>query len=133
MSTIPDGFHTIENGLGFIGVAGPYYMRPVADGFPEFGFPSDARHVNINGVFHGGALLSFLDTILGYVAVDKFGKPCATISFETKFIAGVAPGNWITGRARIRAMTRTLAFTEGEALDGDTLLATASGVFRIFR
>jgi acyl-coenzyme A thioesterase PaaI-like protein len=131
-SRVPAGFEPLFGSAGFINHVGPYYMRRESSGELEFGFQSDARHGNMNGVFHGGALLSFLDTILGYVVVDQLQKRCATVAFESKFVAGVAPGNWITGRARIRSSTRTLAFTEGEALDGDKLLTTASGVFRIF-
>jgi acyl-coenzyme A thioesterase PaaI-like protein len=129
---IPEGFEPVFGSAGFIDHVGPYYILRGKDGDREFGFQSDARHGNMNGVFHGGALLSFLDTILGYVVVEQMQKRCATVTFESKFVAGVAPGNWITGRVRIRAVTRTLAFTEGEALDGDTLLMTASGVFRVF-
>jgi acyl-coenzyme A thioesterase PaaI-like protein len=132
MIAVPPGFVMMKETVGFIGHVGPYYMRREADGTTTFGFQSDARHFNMNGVFHGGALLSFLDTILGYVLVQARHAPCATVSLESKFVAGVTPGNWITGRARIRAQTRMLGFTEGEALDGDKLLMTASGVFRLF-
>lgn len=132
MTAIPPGFTLLGRSEGFIDHVGPYYIKRDPDGALVFGFQSDPRHINMNGVFHGGALLTFLDTVLGYVVVDKIGKPCATVTFESKFVAGVAPGNWITARVRIRAMTRTLAFTEGEALDGDKLLVTATGVFRIF-
>jgi acyl-coenzyme A thioesterase PaaI-like protein len=132
MTVVPTGFVMMKETDGFIGHVGPYYMRREADGSTTFGFQSDQRHVNMNGVFHGGALLSFLDTILGYVVVQARKSSCATVAFESKFVAGVAPGGWITGRVRIRALTRTLAFTEAEALDGDTLLVTASGVFRMF-
>jgi acyl-coenzyme A thioesterase PaaI-like protein len=132
MTAVPAGFVMMKETIGFIGHVGPYYMRLEPDGSTTFGFQSDQRHFNMNGVFHGGALLSFLDTILGYVLVQARNAPCATVSFESKFVAGVAPGNWIIGRARIRAQTRTLGFTEGEAHDGDKLLMTASGVFRLF-
>jgi acyl-coenzyme A thioesterase PaaI-like protein len=132
MTSIPPGFRPFNPDRGFMDHVGPYYERQEADGSYTFGFQSDHRHVNMNGVFHGGVLLSFLDTIIGYIIVKELGCPCATVSFESKFIAGVAPGHWISGKARIRARTRTLAFTEGEAYVGEKLLLTASGVFRVF-
>jgi hypothetical protein len=36
------------------------------------------------------------------------------------------------GRAEIRKLTRSLAFLDAEARAGDTLLLTATAIFRVF-
>jgi acyl-coenzyme A thioesterase PaaI-like protein len=117
---------------GFIGHNGPFYWRQDAAGRLEFGFQSDARHVNPNGVLHGGAILGFLDTILGYVVVRETQRRCATITLDCRFTAAVPAGPWIGGRAMVTGLTRSLAFVDAEATANGTLLVTATAVFRVF-
>ena len=79
----PAGFQPFGVTDGFIGLSGPYYWREDLAGQPEFGFQTDARHGNPNGVLHGGAVLTFLDTILGHAVVRGAQRPCATISLDS--------------------------------------------------
>jgi uncharacterized protein (TIGR00369 family) len=127
----PTGFKPLRIEEGYIPHNGPFYYRR-AEGNLEFGFQSDERHVNPNGVLHGGAILGFLDTILGHAIVHATRRNCATVSLDTQFMAAVPPGQWITGRARVKRVTRTLAFVDGEAAAGDSVLVTATAVFRLF-
>jgi acyl-coenzyme A thioesterase PaaI-like protein len=117
---------------GFVGHIGPYYWRQDSAGQHEFGFQTDARHGNPNGVLHGGAVLSFLDTILGHAVVRETQRPCATISLDSRFIGSAAPGAWIGGRTTLKKLTRSFAFIDAEAFEGDKLLVTATSIFRIF-
>ncbi|ABE39994.1 PaaI family thioesterase [Rhodopseudomonas pseudopalustris] len=128
----PDGFQPFAVADGYIGHNGPYYWRQNADGRPEFGFLSDDRHGNPNGVLHGGAIVAFLDTILGYTVVLAAQRRCATVSLDSRFLATIAPGGWITGRTTMKKISRTLAFIDAEACADDKLLVTTSAVFRIF-
>jgi uncharacterized protein (TIGR00369 family) len=128
----PAGFQRIEPVQGFIGCNGPYYWRRDPAGHLEFGFQSDARHLNPDGVLHGGAILGFLDTILGYVVVQETQKRCATITLDTRFTAAAPAGPWISGRAEVKRLTRSLAFVDAEAAANGTLLVTATAVFRVF-
>ena len=117
---------------GFVGHIGPYFWRQDSSGEFEFGFQTDPRHGNPNGVLHGGAVLSFLDTILGHTVVRESKRLCATVSLDSRFISGIPPGAWIGGRATIRKLTRGFAFIDGEAFADDKLLVTATAIFRIF-
>ncbi len=128
----PPGFQPFEIRDGFIGHNGPYFWRQVSDGVFEFGFQTDARHGNPNGVLHGGAVLTFLDTILGHAVVREAGRPCATVSLDSRFIATAPPGAWVRGRTVMKKLTRTFAFVDAEAFAGDKLLVTATAIFRIF-
>jgi uncharacterized protein (TIGR00369 family) len=129
---IPAGFKVIATTQGFIGHNGPYYWRRDGDGRLEFGFRTDARHANPHGVLHGGAVLGFLDTILGHAIVDETRKRCATVALDSRFVAAIAPGAWVSGRTVIKKLTRSLAFIDGEAMADDTLLVAASAIFRVF-
>src|SRR5512139_869387 len=127
--SLPTGFQPFDVTDGFIGHNGPYYWRQDATGRIEFGFQTDARHGNPNGVLHGGAVLSFLDTILGHAVVREARRPCATVSLDSRFIATVPPGAWVGGRTTMKKLTRTFAFVDAEAFVGDKLLVTATAIF----
>jgi acyl-coenzyme A thioesterase PaaI-like protein len=128
----PEGFQPFAIGEGYIGHNGPYYWRQTADGQPEFGFLSDDRHGNPNGVLHGGAIIAFLDTILGYAVVLVAQRRCATVSLDSRFLGSVEPGGWIGARTTIKKISRSLAFVDAEAFSDEKLLVTSSAVFRIF-
>jgi acyl-coenzyme A thioesterase PaaI-like protein len=130
--SVPEGFQPLAVSDGFIGHNGPYFWRQDAAGGFDFGFLTDARHGNPNGVLHGGAVLGFLDTILGHAVVHATQRRCATVSLDSRFIAAVAPGAWIDGRTMMKKVTRSFAFVDAEAFAGDKLLVTAAAVFRIF-
>ncbi|WP_439817290.1 PaaI family thioesterase [Zavarzinia sp. CC-PAN008] len=117
---------------GFIGHNGPYFWGQEPSGEYIYGFQSDERHGNPNGVLHGGAVTAFVDTFLGHAVVAQTGRMCATIALNVQFVAGATAGGWVSGRARIRKLTRTMAFLEAEASAGDTLLLTATSIFRVF-
>jgi acyl-coenzyme A thioesterase PaaI-like protein len=130
--SIPEGFKPYPLTGGFVGHNGPYFWRQDAAGAYEFGFQTDDHHGNPYGFVHGGAVLGFLDTILGGAVFRETKRRCATVSLDSRFIAATAPGVWITARTTMKKVTRTFAFVDGEAFDGDKLLVTAAAVFRIF-
>ena len=127
----PAGFKQYWVTDGFIGHGGPYYWRKNEAGRLEFGFQTDARHGNPNGVLHGGAILTFLDTILGHFVFSEARKNCVTISLDSRFIGTASPGAWIDGRTTLRKLTRSFAFVDGEAFEGDKLLVAATAIFRV--
>jgi acyl-coenzyme A thioesterase PaaI-like protein len=132
-SSPPQSFEPLPSSTeGFIDHNGPYYWRRDEGSVPEYGFQSDSRHANPNGFLHGGAVLSFLDTILGFAVFKETQRKCATVTLDSRFVGNVAPGEWITGRTVVKRLTRTFAFVDGEALAGEKLLVTTAAVFRIF-
>jgi uncharacterized protein (TIGR00369 family) len=120
-----------ENG-GFIAHNGPYYWAKEPSGEFVYGFQSDARHGNPNGVLHGAAVTTFVDTFLGHAVVVQTGRLCATVALNVQFVAGAPSGGWVSGKARLRKLTRTMAFLDAEASAGDKLLLTATAIFRVF-
>lgn len=132
-SLIPANFKPFPFGEGFLATAGPFYYDagPGADG-TRFGFISEAKHGNPNGVIHGGVLVTFADTFMGSAVYYKRGR-CATISLNSEFVTGIEPGKWIEGKAKITKLTTSLAFVRGTvSCEGQTLL-TASGIWKLFK
>lgn len=127
----PEGFTRFDEMGGYIGLSGPYWWRRDGDEF-VYGFASDERHGNPNGVLHGAAILTFLDTCLGRAVVMSTGRICATIALNAQFVSPAPAGSWITGRVQIRKTTRTMVFLDAEARSGENLLVTATAIFRLF-
>ncbi len=132
MNGIPEGYVALAESEGYIGLSGPFFWHRGEDGRHTYGFLSDGRHGNPHGVLHGAAILTFIDTILGHAVVTATGRKCATISLTTQFVSGVPTGGWVSGHADIRRLTKTLAFLDAEASAGDSLLLTATAIFRVF-
>jgi acyl-coenzyme A thioesterase PaaI-like protein len=128
----PAGFKPIADDSGFVAVNGPYYWRRDDAGELRYLFFSEQRHANPNRVVHGGAILGFLDTVIGKAVVHQTRRNCATIALDSRFVAPAAVGVWIEGRVSIKKLTRSLAFVDGEASADGELLATVSAIFRLF-
>ena len=78
-----------------------------------------------------GMLMTFIDRTLGSLvwhAID--GRPCATVSLNTDFLAPARPGDWIECRGQVTRQTRALVFVRGELTTADRTLMTASGVWK---
>ncbi|MFN3854241.1 MAG: PaaI family thioesterase [Phreatobacter sp.] len=124
----PEGFQLLRPIDGFIGVAGPYYRA--AGGL--YGFQSDARHGNPNGVLHGGAILTFVDTVLGREVVKVTRRRCATVALNSQFMAAARPGDWIEAKVVIRKLTGSMAFVDAEVTAAGEPVLSATSIYRIF-
>ncbi len=131
-SKIPDGFKPFPSISGFIDLVGPYYFGGKDGDVLRYGYLTDDRHNNSNGVVHGGALMSFADTAMGAAVYTTVQGPCATISLNCEFIAGAIPGEWIEAEVQITKVTRTLAFLRCELKSGGQTVLTASGIWKVF-
>ena len=128
---VGQGYTQMAHKEGYIAMSGPYYWKREGD-TTIYGFQSDERHGNPNGVLHGAALLTFVDTFIGHAVVSATARKCATIGINAQFVAGTPAGCWVTGHARLRKVTRSLAFVDAETVGNDMLLLTASAIFRVF-
>lgn len=95
----------------------------------------EERHLNRQGILHGGIATTLLDTACGATAAlsadDSGRQPVATLSLTVDFIAPGRAGMTLTAIGRICGGGRTTLFVDGELSDQDgRLIATASGVFR---
>jgi uncharacterized protein (TIGR00369 family) len=129
---IPEGFQPFDHPEGHIGLNGPYYFKNLSDGEFSYGFQTDERHGNPNGVIHGGALFSFVDTLLGHLIVSRTNRYCATVSITTEFVAAAPTGGWVEGTAELKKLTRSMAFVRAEVFCDGEILLLANSVFKLF-
>lgn len=131
--TIPDGFTLMPIPSEFVALVGPYYYKPLPEGGFVYGVQTDERHNNTNGVLHGAVYVALADTFLGHALLHGLQRKCATISLNSSFIAGAAPGAWLEGRPTIVRATRSVAYLNAEVHADGVLVYTASAVFKLFR
>jgi uncharacterized protein (TIGR00369 family) len=114
---------------GFMATVGPIYHREGV-----YGFRAEQKHANLVGVVHGGMLMSFADRAMGVAAMGAAdGANCVTIQLEMKFLEGGKLGDWLTSHSFVMKRTGSLVFLRGEVRDGERLVATADGVWKILK
>jgi uncharacterized protein (TIGR00369 family) len=126
--------------------ADPHPVRPIPDllraarrgGFhTEVGFRVDVarsrrglvtvtgaverRHLNINGVVHGGVYATILDTAMGASVVSLLGpnETTATTSLYVEFLRAAREGETLSARGEVLRRGRHIAFAEGNLFGSD--------------
>lgn len=130
--TPPPGWRPAEQFDPFEAYLGPFFERPVQGG-REFSFIVDDRHINAQGVTHGGALLTFADAALGYALWDATDRaPCVTVSQQSQFIASAVAGDLVTCKPDVVRKTREIVFMRGDFLVATRMIFTVSAVWRVW-
>jgi uncharacterized protein (TIGR00369 family) len=150
-----DGLHVFPAGMGgadafdpasegwvripndnYIGLVGPLWRRPVEEetvrGQMRFAFLAEQRHLNLNGMVHGGMIMTFADHAIGLTArsVNK-GNRQATVQLDTHFLSGVEDGELVEARCRLVRETKSLLFLAAELAVGERPVATAQGLWKL--
>ena len=82
---IPDGYDTATLFDPFEVYCGPFFDQRKR-GTLKFAFRVDERHVNVAGICHGGMLMTFADSALGYSAWAVTDRaPSVTASMQRVF------------------------------------------------
>jgi len=78
------------------------------------------RHLNINGVVHGGVYATILDTAMGasVVSLLREGETTATTSLYVEFLRAAREGDVLSARGEVLRRGRHIAFVEGNLYDG---------------
>ena len=95
----------------------------------------EARHLNINGVVHGGVYATILDTAMGGAVVSLLneGEVTATTSLYVEFLRPARKGARLRALGEVVRRGRHLAFVEGNLYDGeDRRLSQAHGTWYIW-
>ena len=129
---VPEGYEPFAEVEGFIARNGPYYVKTLEDGGFRYGFQTSELHGNPNGIVHGGAVFSFVDTAIGHLVVHTTGRFCATISMTSEFIAGTPVGAYVEAVGRIKKVTRSMVFADMDVMLEDKILMSATCVFKLF-
>ncbi|MFP4004137.1 MAG: PaaI family thioesterase, partial [Alphaproteobacteria bacterium] len=95
-------------------------------------FYVDERHLNGNGVAHGGMLMTFADAVLGGCAWDANGRrTCVTLSMQSNFLKPARFGDLILCRAEVVRKTRSITFVRGSFDVRGEAIFTASSLWKV--
>jgi uncharacterized protein (TIGR00369 family) len=95
----------------------------------------ERRHLNINGVVHGGVYATILDTAMGGAVVSllRDGETTATTSLYVEFLRPAQEGAKLRARGDVIRRGRHIAFVEGNLFDNDERrLSQAHGTWYIW-
>ncbi|GJD47558.1 hypothetical protein OPKNFCMD_0266 [Methylobacterium crusticola] len=128
------GWHAFTD-PGFIDLVGPVLIRERAPGAPPaFGFRAEPKHANLIGVVQGGMLMTFADRALGVAAMEAAGGAnCVTVQFEMQFVSAGRIGAFVTLVPEVVRRTGSLVFMRGDARCDGSVVAAATGVWKILR
>lgn len=90
-------------------------------------------HLREGGIVHGGVMMSLLDMAMAGTVARTLqpGQRTASVSITTDFVRPASAGR-LVARGRLVRRGATMAFPEGELVDGDgRLVARATGVWAI--
>ncbi len=80
----------------------------------------EEKHMNPNGVVHGGVLTTLMDESTGHAIVTIRGPeamaetPHATVDMSVSFLSGARVGDELVCEARTLRLGRSIAFAEAE-------------------
>ena len=134
MNDVPDGYRPAGFAIGFLDVAGPYYLKPEGKR-TLVGLRVGEHHINYVKLAHGGVLTTLADVALSYqVHASETPKLMpVTNALTINFLAGAKLGDWLVADAQIDRMGKRIAYTSGQIRCGETVLMTMSAVFTILR
>ena len=95
----------------------------------------EPRHLNINGVVHGGVYATILDTAMGAAVVSllRENETTATTSLYVEFLRSARRGDTLTARGEVLRRGHHIAFAEGNLFDAeDRRLSQARGTWYIW-
>lgn len=105
-----------------------------APGEAEFHMPIKARHLNRQGMLHGGLIATLLDAACGYAGLHtgegEEELHGVTVMLNIAYLNAARSGT-VIARGRVNRQGRSLYFAEAtlSSADGE-LLATAQGSFK---
>lgn len=133
---LPAGYEYC-NSNAFDAHNGPYYDRWSVDAQGRRRYSIAVRiaahHIGQQNRVHGGFILALLDQVMGLRSFDALSAPAFTISLQSAFVGPAHEHRWIEAHAWPTATTRSFAFISAEVWQGDAMVATANGVWRIAR
>jgi uncharacterized protein (TIGR00369 family) len=117
---------------GFSSHIGPFYEVQLPHGMRR-ALELDARHLNPEGVVHGGVISSFADFTLYRTIGDELGHDLryATVQLNVQFLASAKAGRWLFGEGIVLRRTRDLIFASGELFTDERSVAAVSGLWKL--
>jgi uncharacterized protein (TIGR00369 family) len=130
---IPEGYDTATLWDPFEVYCGPFFDQRER-GIYKFAFRVDERHVNVGGICHGGMLLTFADSALGYTAWTVTDNASSvTASMQASFLAPAKLDDLVEVSPQVVRRTRDLIFLRGDFFVGEELIMTVTSLWKLLK
>ena len=128
---LPAGWRIIPGHDNVSEHLGPFLSCRRKDCGFAYGFQSDDRHRNINGVLHGGVMFSFADHFMGLCVAAEATRFSTTVKLNVSYLSPGRIGDFIEGEIDSLRLTRSLGFASGRVFAQGRILMTAEGVWKL--
>lgn len=131
---VPEGYKKLGWHAGFDVLIGPMYYNKTESNDFKFITKILDKHLNANGVAHGGFSMTLTDIFFGTLAFVASGKKLtSTISLNCNFVSPGLQDEIVECDARVIRTTRSMIFIEGNLMSKDKIIVSASGIWKILR
>ena len=129
---IPEGFEPQSRGSPLTDPWEPIYQRKTADAI-ILGLWLAKPHTNARGLIHGGLITALADNAMGYscAQVTNWTTSFVTISLSIDFVGSAGIGQWLAVESEVIKTGSTICFAQSLIKADDTVIARASGTFRV--
>mgnify|MGYP001030656599 FL=1 len=133
INAIPDGYSTDPGFDHAEDHTGPFFYLETSEGF-DCVFLPEGKNCNVNGLVHGGVLMTFADFSLCMAATDHYREEsCSTISFSSAFVSAASRGELIRCLPKVTKKTGSMVFVSGELESCGDVVMTFSAVVKRLR
>lgn len=101
------------------------------DGVYYKGFEVNEINCNKAGIAHGGTLISFADSIMGYTAWKKNKFPCLTAKLNANYVGPAVKGSWVYGFAELTKATKSIVFMKCQLFIDKNIIFNSDGIFKV--
>ncbi|WP_168222995.1 PaaI family thioesterase [Oceanicola sp. D3] len=137
----PDGYAPLTTLCAVDEAMGPWFLRENSDGSRTVGFRVEPKHLNVNGVCHGGVTATFADILARVFNETYSGRPgaaplvgkMATITLDIDYLGPGQPGAWIEATPEVVKRTGKMLFTQALITDGEVPVARCKAIYRLFQ
>lgn len=137
MPNVPDGFAPHFRRSPVTDPWEPLYSRR-SQGVVELGLVLAEPHCNARGLLHGGVIATLADNAMGHSflaarAAEAGEAPAGavTVSLSVDFAAVARLGQWVLVTPRVLKAGKSMGFVDALVTADGTLIARASGTFRV--
>ncbi len=128
---IPAGFTLVERGGPFFQSIGPVYINEGVAMQRILGLRIQPMHTNMQGIAHGGMLMTLADGALNTNLSLHYPKSTnlVTVSMNTQFLSSARVGDWLEASVQITRAGRSLSFADCSLQAGQRTVLRANAVF----
>ncbi|HEU5296218.1 MAG TPA: PaaI family thioesterase [Burkholderiaceae bacterium] len=131
VAEVPQGFEPLHVGGAYFQQLGPVSSRRADSGSVIIALRVAERHLNIQGITHGGMLVTLADGALGInIALARERKSAqVTVSLTADFLSGGRLGDWLEAHTTITRIGQRMAYANCDLKVGTRHVLRSSGVF----